>query len=572
MLRNGAASLFVPGSMVGEAMAAPVRTPMGGMELPVLEQPDRVVAYLGDVAARRVELTRAGARWRSEGAAAVEVEIQVSKEQSSVSIVSPREPVQRVHLRWKRAFAEGCQVLGDAWERSYGDLAWLPMQAERPLPWYALVREGGVTAGVGVKVGAAAFAFWQVDADGISLWLDVRNGGNGVVLGQRMLKAATIRVVVGVREQSAFVVAKALCKALAEDVTVPAMRGKLTLRAIYGSNDWYYAYGRNTRDGILRDAELMQSLAPGGEVRPFTVVDDGYQDAARFPSMARLAEEIRGRGAVPGVWIRPLRAAEKTPEGILLPAARWRAEVGGTAPPAYDPTVPEGMKAVTDVAAEARGWGYELIKHDFTTFELLGQWGSQMGASPAQGSWHFNDRTRTNAEIVSELYCALRRACGEDRVIVGCNTVGHLAVGLFDAQRTGDDVSGMAWERTRRMGVNTLAFRLPQHRSFFAVDADCVPITPKVPWALTEQWLRVVAESGSVLLVSPDPRSVGAEQKAALRAAFSTCVRQSESEPLDWTETRAPSAWSERGSTKTYEWIEADGASPFPIGVAMAEG
>ena len=210
-------------------------------------------------------------------------------------------------------------------------------------------------------------------------------GGNGVVLGQRTLKAATIRVVAGAREQGTFAVAKSLCTVLAEDAVVPATRGGLSLRAIYGSNDWYYAYGRNTQEGILRDADLMRSLAPSGEVKPFTVVDDGYQDVARFPSMARLAEEIRGRGVVPGVWIRPLRAAENTPEGLLLPAGRWRARAGETAPPAYDPTIPEGMKAVTDVAAEARGWGYELIKHDFTTFELLGQWGSQMGGFACAG-------------------------------------------------------------------------------------------------------------------------------------------------------------------------------------------
>ena len=57
----------------------------------------------------------------------------------------------------------------------------------------------------------------------------------------------------------------------------------------------------------------------------------------------------------------------------------------------------------------------------------------------------------------------------------GCNTIGHLSVGLFDASRTGDDVSGREWERTRRMGVNTLAYRLPQHKTFFQLDADCVP-------------------------------------------------------------------------------------------------
>ena len=45
---------------------------------------------------------------------------------------------------------------------------------------------------------------------------------------------------------------------------------------------------------------------------------------------------------------------------------------------------------------------------------------------------------------------------------------------ILDARkqnRTGDDTSGRIWERTRRMGVNTLAFRLPQHNAFYHIDA-----------------------------------------------------------------------------------------------------
>ena len=190
-----------------------------------------------------------------------------------------------------------------------------------------------------------------------------------------------------------------------------------------------------------------------------------------------------------------------------------------------------------------------------------------MGASPARGNWHFNDRTLTNAEIVAALYRALRAACGEDRVILGCNTVGHLSVGLFDASRTGDDVSGKEWERTRRMGVNTLAFRGPHHKVFYSIDADCVAITPDVPWSLTREWLQAVADSGSVLLISPDPKAVGEEQKRSIREAFARCVERPSSEPLDWLQTRTPASWRASGNTRKYDWILEEGESPFPIGI-----
>ena len=124
------------------------------------------------------------------------------------------------------------------------------------------------------------------------------------------------------------------------------------------------------------------------------------------------------------------------------------------------PTTPQSRKPVPALSTwcgRRRPGASELIKHDFTTWELLGQWGFQMGASPTLPGWHFHDRTRTNAEILTDLYRGIRAAAGE-RLIISCNVVGHLGAGYFEMQRTGDDVSGKVWERTRRMGVNTLLF------------------------------------------------------------------------------------------------------------------
>jgi alpha-galactosidase len=536
--------------------------------LPVLAQPDLAFAFVGEVETTRHNLSRAGTAWTgSSRAPGVRVDFLPGAQQSQVSLESPTLPVQRIHLRWKLRFPADVLALGDAWERSYGDLEWRPLQAERALPWYTMLHSKEQTVGMGVKTGAASFAFWQVDPSGISLWLDTRNGGNGVQLGDRKLQMATIVTHIGASGESAFTATQRLCRAMTEGTKIPRKRGVTSLDVIYGSNDWYYAYGNNTPDGILRDADLIGSLAPATGDKPFTVIDDGYQDPSRFPSLQKLASEIRSRHVLPGIWIRPLRAPAKTGSTLLLPPARWKGPAGEQAPLAYDPTIPEALEAAATVATEACEWGFDLIKHDFTTFELLGQWGSQMGASPTQGNWHFNDRTLTNAEIVTAMYRRLRASCGEERVILGCNTIGHLSVGIFDASRTGDDVSGKEWERTRRTGVNTLAFRMPQHKTFYSLDADCVPLTPDVPWSMSRQWLEAVANSGSVLLVSPDPRAIGKEQQSALREAFEICVHRPSSEPLDWIETRTPHAWRSSVRPYTYDWTLEEGESPFPIGI-----
>lgn len=537
-----------------------------GWNLHLTEQPDSVTAYCGEVDAARLPLSRTGNQW---GAAfqgdSIEFLFDGGVAEASLNLYAPVLPMQRLHLRWERSVPEQTVVLGDAWERSYGDLAWLPLTADRPLPWYMLLHHGEATVGAGVKTGPASFAFWQADKEGISLWLDVRNGGNGVVLGKRKLHLATITHYESAPGESAWESAQALCKNMTTGTRRPTTRGTHSTGTIFGSNDWYYAYGQNTADGILRDADLMARLSPKGATHPFTVIDDGYQDVKRFPDMSRLAEEIRKRGVAPGIWIRPLRAPATASEGILLPNARWGSGACGRVALAFDPTTPEGLQAALTVVRQACGWGYELIKHDFSTWELLGLWGREMGASPTRPGWSFHDRTRTNAEIIAAFYHALRVACGEERVIIGCNTVGHLAVGIFDAQRTGDDVSGKLWDRTRRMGVNTLGFRLPQHRSFFTVDADCVPVTTEVPWGKTRQWLSAVAESGTTLLISPQPEAMGAEQREAIQEAFSLCATAHSSAPLDWLTSPTPDHWRGGAGEKRYHWLTADGASPFPV-------
>jgi alpha-galactosidase len=150
------------------------------------------------------------------------------------------------------------------------------------------------------------------------------------------------------------------------------------------------------------------------------------------------------------------------------------------------------------------------------------------------------------------------------------NTIGHLGAGIFDAQRIGDDVSGKVWERPRRMGVNTLAFRLAQHRAFFAADADCVPFTSRIPRERTRQWLDVVAKSGTVLLISPEPGAVGPEMRAAIQSAFAIAAKGGQSlAPIDWLETHTPYRWQADASShhldERYDWLQPEGALPFEV-------
>jgi alpha-galactosidase len=138
---------------------------------------------------------------------------------------------------------------------------------------------------------------------------------------------------------------------------------------------------------------------------------------------------------------------------------------------------------------------------------------------------------------------------------------------VFDSQRTGDDTSGRSWERNCRTGVNTLAFRYPQHRRFFHLDPDCVAITAATRWEDNRMWLDLVSHCGASLFISPEPKATGKEQIAAIREAFAR-VAGSMAVPEDWMNNTMPELWRVRvGSAplRKYPWCGREGTGPLEM-------
>ncbi|HVA01069.1 MAG TPA: hypothetical protein VMV34_05360 [Terriglobia bacterium] len=534
--------------------------------LDILRPPDFLTAYAEEGTA--IQLKPSGDRWRARDVEVItELRQRGKSRELAISVRSPRTSLTRLHLRWSGALPEQFQFLGDQWERSYGDLEWRGFDGDRVMPWYFIASNGRLTHAYGVKTGANAFCFWQADAAGISLWLDVRNGGGGVRLGARQLAAAEVVAEEARPGATPFQTAWEFCRRLC---TAPRLPDK----PVYGSNNWYYLYGENmTADSVLRDMELLAELSPPGTNRPYMVIDMGWgkapqgagpwtQENSLLPDMSALTGKIRKRGVRPAIWVRPLLTVEKLPDA-------WRLHVnrpsGANAPPlrVIDPSVPEALEHIQEGLRRVTGWGFDLIKHDFSTFDLLGRWGFQMGAEVTSEGWHFADRSKTTAEIVLQFYRAIRKAVG-NTILIGCNTVGHLGAGIFEIQRIGDDVSSRDWNRTRKMGVNALGFRLPQHRTFFLADPDCVPVTKAVPFEMTRQWCDLVTQSGTVLFISADPATVAAKEKTLLKTALAAGSQlQAEAEPLDWMETMSPHRWKFARKTTDFHWFGEEGANPF---------
>ena len=480
----------------------------------------------------------------------------------AVFVESQERPVSRIRLRWHFRETLRGMVLGDAWERAYGDLEWTCVNPFRSLPWYALVHDGSVTAGYGIMVRPGAICSWQIDPEGVTLWLDVRNGGEGVLLNGRRLLAA--RVVSRVySDMDAFDAARDFCRRMCSDPL-------LLPQPVYGSNNWYYAYGHSAAQDILNDAQTMAKLTQGLKNRPYVVIDDGWQQGRyrtdgsfdevynggpwlpnpRFGNMRELAREMARMGVVPGIWVRLLQDdSEEIP-------SEWRLENG-----ALDPSKPEVLEHVRGIVDRIGRWGFKLLKHDFSTYDITGLWGWQMQDEMTGDGWHFADRSRTTAEIIVDFYKnILDAAKAHDMLVLGCNAVGHLGAGLMHMNRVGEDTSGLVWEKTLKHGVNALAYRMPQHRAFFDVDADCMGITEHIDWRLNSQWGELLSRSGTSMFISVAPESLSAEQEKALVKMLAVNSHPHEAaRPLDWRETTLPRIWQIDGETVTFNWHGARG-------------
>jgi len=474
--------------------------------------------------------------------------------------------VKYIRLRWNftcdEERNEPVRILGDEWERGYGSMEWRGIVTERNMPWVCAVSNGTdsnpdvsgrFTECFGVMVRPSAFCMWRYDKHGVTLDIDVRNGGSGVLLGGRSLEVCEI-LFGEYRDMSAFAALCAYYKTLCIDPIFPK-------HPVYGSNNWYYAYGNSSHEEILADTDFVLARCGQQENIPFMVIDDGWQPNRvdgpwhcgneKYPDMKELADAMKTKGVRPGIWIRYLADQARQTKGITQEMRLPRDDKY------LDPSHPAVLELVKrDTKRIVEEWGYRLIKHDYSTYDLFGSWGFEINGFPAKDGWHFFDRSRTSAEIISDFYRTIRAAAGDDVIVLGCNVIGHLAAGLVEMNRTGDDTSGREWERTRRLGVNTLAFRMMHHKAFYDVDADCVGVMGLIPWSLNRRWLRVLSVSGTPLFVSYKPDLYDEAAFADLAEAFARSAKQTdELIPLDWMENTCPEKWLLNGEEIEFNWI-----------------
>lgn len=223
---------------------------------------------------------------------------------------------------------------------------------------------------------------------------------------------------------------------------------------VNGWCSWFYTLAEVTEDEVLRNTEFAaRHLRPLG--LEYIQIDEGYQRAhgdwegnERFPhGMKWLAEQIKGHGFKPGLWISPYVVSEQSevfiqhPEwcvrrgdGSLQRIGNWENENSAVALSetvkryCLDITHPEAAEWLWDlVETIAQRWGYEMIKIDFMAWSIL-------------AAERYHDPAVASAEAYRRGLEIMRGAAGDGCHILECGP-GNITVGLIDSMRTEADIN-----------------------------------------------------------------------------------------------------------------------------------
>ncbi len=483
----------------------------------------------------------------------VPYEYRVEGGSAKVFVAPTSDPVRYLKLRFRGDFQGADGVYGDYWARSsyVHPLEWKRVLPERVMPWFCYVQRGKKVHCYGVKTGADCFASWLIDPKGITLFLDLSNGNGGTALAEPLLACEVVEIEKTTKD--VFLLAEEFSSMLCEKPVLPK-------QPVFGINNWYWAYGDISAKSVLAETDYLMQMTEGCKNRPYMIIDDGWQKHRvagddvyiggewapneRFGDMQALCEQIHAKGAKAGLWFRPLLTREEMPDECVLAE-----EFGGKV---LDPSHPAVLEKVKGDAARIRGWGFELIKHDFTQIDMFGNYADNPDVAAGR---NFYDKTKTNATIIKNLYKAIQEGAGEADVI-GCNVFGHLSAGIHSVHRTGGDTSGRVFEVTRSDGVNTM-MRLPTNERFYLVDPDCAAFTEKVPVAQNLDFLEMCALCGVTTLASVPPDSLSAETLARIKEIFRVADEGScRYTVVDYEKTCCPDTFRARDKKqeKHFDW------------------
>jgi hypothetical protein len=428
-------------------------------------------------------------------------------------------------------FGGDIRALTDSWERCYGDCSVVRVDARTSIhsAWDLHLFD---------RQGARAFSVSYLDIPNAKIHIDLngREGGADLDLSVRMdlhAGANGLRLAPGEEYDPGAMMlrcgegpANAWLEAYADMI---ARHNNLPVPGPVptGWVDWYFSFAKTTEEDILRNLDFIaRELKDFGLM--YVQIDSGWQlgvetspaphntvaggpwtENAKFArGMKWFADQIRARGLLPGLWVRPFQYIEGAPERTIHPD--WFNRRGQ-----MDLTHPEVQAVVRDVFRKiVHEWGYAYIKYDFVAFDYFGEFGPK-ASRDVVAIGEPRDQSRTGIQAYRETMQEIRTAVGSGAGILACNSIMPATLGAADAYRIGDDVGN--WERTFRYGVGSVGPRYFTNGTFWSNDPDCLLVREPFTQEQAQMWGSLVALSGGVVFISENLAALPSERLSIIK-------------------------------------------------------
>ena len=347
-------------------------------------------------------------------------------------------------------------------------------------------------------------------------------------------------------------------------------------RAVCGFCTWYY-YGPGVDQEIIREnMEVLDRHKTDIPVE-YVQIDDGWYDNwgdwnpnKKFSyDMKAMADEIKTHGYLPGIWLAPFGASEKSklfqnhPEYFVKTkdGAIWKNL-------SLDFSNPEVCQYMYDLFHRiSYDWGFRYIKMDIITGTLAPGVHQNPGFTALQNY-------RAGLRLI-------RSAVTEDTFLLACTAPLAPAAGLVDGMRVSCDIFER-WESLINV-FNAVLKRYYYHNVFFINDADCLIIREAEEeddqcfrlCTRTEKELKTyitaAAASGGILMLSDKMPLLKEKKWKWISYLFPQNTKAAV--PLDLMDSYVPSVldFGKFGATQTVALINW-GETPHRMRVPYAAG
>jgi hypothetical protein len=311
-------------------------------------------------------------------------------------------------------------------------------------------------------------------------------------------------------------------------------------RAPAGRCSWYAFWQGIREEDVVRNTDWLAANFRRFGCR-YVQIDDGWQgvgqgngenrdwyvtEPKKFPhGMKWLADYIRRRGLVPGIWLIPFATSDagtfrgrpelflRRPDGgsafETRDPASGRVEINWTGRYAIDPTRPQARAWLTKLFEMlCTDWGYDYVKID-------GQGGS---AGICQ---QFHDRladTRVTADDAYRLgLAAIKAVMGPKRFLLNCGGQ-FSSCGYCEGIRIGGDV-GPDWP-SMQPAIQATMQHLYTNNVCFWTDPDVVCVRLPLTLDQARLWATLVGITGQLLMASDDMPKLPEQRVEILRRIF----------------------------------------------------